>query len=55
MGRRGHGGGPGKMTGAGEKGATTQHSTDSQKWEEGKTIGGAGVKAEDGRRVSCLG
>lgn len=49
-GQRGHGGGPGKMTGAGEKGPTTQHSTDSQKWEERKTIVGAGVKAEDGER-----
>lgn len=49
-GQRGHGGGPGKMTAAGETGATTQRQTDSQKWEERKTIGGARVKAEDGEK-----
>lgn len=38
------------MTGAGEKEAATQHPTDSQKWEERKTIGGAGEKAEDGQK-----
>ena len=38
------------MTAAGETGATTQRQMDSQKWEERKTIGGAGVKAEDGEK-----